>query len=291
MTEQIKGQMTIYEFLNQDTWSGKTCQEHSAATEEKTSESSLKKPQKWLKGMPAYLDLRVDRNGLQVAASWEMGGALLGEYTMHSFGEFPNEERGSLLSQILEDRPHQKYSLSARACQGILRRAEKRGKKLPKMLEMALLKQSASLSEPDVMGGVKEFLSKTSEQQPCQPSTISQSSECKDNAEHHTICMEVFHCTSQEEMAQTIKARDYKDPQCVAYGIDRASFNQGQNAQFSFSVEEELAQTIVAKGPGGGCNEAVGALCARDYKGVGSQYVDEGKCIIQAVCSDRKPSG
>lgn len=28
-------------------------------------------------------------------------------------------------------------------------------------------------------------------------------------------------------------------------------------------------------------NETVGALCTRDYKGVGNQYVDEGKCIIQ----------
>ena len=61
-------------------------------------------------------------------ASWEMGGALLGEYTMHSFGECPNEERESRLSQILEEQPHPKYCLSAKACQGILNRAEKRGK-------------------------------------------------------------------------------------------------------------------------------------------------------------------
>ena len=35
-----------------------------------------------------------------------------------------------------------------------------------------------------------------------------------------------------------------------AYGIDRAAFNQGQNAKFGFAVEEELKPTIVAKGPG-----------------------------------------
>lgn len=35
-----------------------------------------------------------------------------------------------------------------------------------------------------------------------------------------------------------------------AYGIDRAAFNQGQNAKFGFAVEEELEPTIVAKGPG-----------------------------------------
>lgn len=34
-------------------------------------------------------------------------------------------------------------------------------------------------------------------------------------------------------------------------GIDRASFNQGKNAQYGIQVEEEKAQTIVAKGPGG----------------------------------------
>lgn len=37
----------------------------------------------------------------------------------------------------------------------------------------------------------------------------------------------------------------------VAYGLDRASFNQGQNAKFGFSVDEELAPSLVAKGPGG----------------------------------------
>lgn len=33
--------------------------------------------------------------------------------------------------------------------------------------------------------------------------------------------------------------------------FDRAAYNQGMNAQYDFSIEEELAQTIVAKGPGG----------------------------------------
>ena len=35
-----------------------------------------------------------------------------------------------------------KYSLSAKACQGILRRANQRGKELPELLEMALVEQS-----------------------------------------------------------------------------------------------------------------------------------------------------
>lgn len=35
-----------------------------------------------------------------------------------------------------------------------------------------------------------------------------------------------------------------------AYGINRAAFNQGQNAKFGFAVEEELEPTLVAKGAG-----------------------------------------
>lgn len=34
----------------------------------------------------------------------------------------------------------------------------------------------------------------------------------------------------------------------VAYGIDRAAFNQGKNAKFSFAVDEEVEPTIVAQG-------------------------------------------
>ncbi len=36
----------------------------------------------------------------------------------------------------------------------------------------------------------------------------------------------------------------------VAYGIDRAAFNQGANAKYNIAVEKELEPTIVAKGPG-----------------------------------------
>lgn len=70
----------------------------------------------------------------------------------------------------------------------------------------------------------------------------------------------------------------------VVYGLDRASFNQGKNAQFGFSVLEEQSPTITAKGPGGCYNiasDTVGALCASDCKGAGNQYVNDGKCVIQ----------
>jgi hypothetical protein len=123
--------------FDQDTWFGRTSPEPSVATKEKTSESSLKKQPKSQTKMPLFLDLRTV-NGRQADASWERGIASLGEFSTHSFGESPNAAVESHLSQILEENPHPKYYLSAKACQGILNRAERRGKKLPPMLQEAL---------------------------------------------------------------------------------------------------------------------------------------------------------
>ena len=59
--------------------------------------------------------------------------------------EKPLTEIQSKLSWILEQNPDPKYNLSAKACQGILRRAEKRGKELPKILKDALERQATPL--------------------------------------------------------------------------------------------------------------------------------------------------
>lgn len=75
---------------------------------------------------------------------WEDDGAWLGECMMRNTGEPPNAAVVSRLSQILEATPQGKYSLSAKACQGILRRAERRGKDLPETLKAVLLMQSGS---------------------------------------------------------------------------------------------------------------------------------------------------
>lgn len=59
---------------------------------------------------------------------------------MPNISEWPNDAAVCLLSQVLETGSiPQRYYLSAKACAGILRRAEKRGKKLPEALEQALI--------------------------------------------------------------------------------------------------------------------------------------------------------
>lgn len=59
--------------------------------------------------------------------------------------EEPNVPVDTKLSQILEENPDPKYNLTPKACAGILRRAERRGKKLPEVLKTVLLMQSASV--------------------------------------------------------------------------------------------------------------------------------------------------
>ena len=142
-----------------DTWSGKTSREHLAPTRAKISRQSSKKRSVSSARKPP-LCLRLKKDGLNLDAStmtWE-DGALLGEYTMHSFGECPSEENASLLSQILEDSPHPKYFLSEKACLGILTRAKRRGKELPPELKAALLAQSRSRNEAENLGGGKGIL-------------------------------------------------------------------------------------------------------------------------------------
>ena len=54
----------------------------------------------------------------------------------------------------------------------------------------------------------------------------------------------------EEEKTPTIMARDYKDPNVVCRGIGRDAINQGKNAKFMPSVDEELQPPLIATGPG-----------------------------------------
>lgn len=149
----------------QVTWSdlgiscGKTWSEHSAATEEKTSTPCWKKLRVSQNQDFLYLDCRKSGNGQKQEPLTVMGGLSLGELTTLRTGEKPSETavqemlsvwgphsvaEESRLSQILEVNPLPKYNLTAKACLGILRRAERRGKDLPERLKAVLLMQSAS---------------------------------------------------------------------------------------------------------------------------------------------------
>lgn len=99
---------------------------------ERILEPCLKKSQK-----PVFQCLQVAGGQPQ---EWLEGERLtqLGECLTLNFGEYPNVERESTLSEILEDNVPEKYSLSPKACLGILRRAKAKGRKLPENLRVTL---------------------------------------------------------------------------------------------------------------------------------------------------------
>src|SRR5690554_3368788 len=115
---------------------GKTSQERSAATGVLISGPCLKKSQR------AKFQCLILDDGQP--PEWCEGENVKwhGESSTRNTGESPSAVVVSSLSSILQDNVPEKYFLSPKACQGILRRAEKRGKKLPPVLEMALESQA-----------------------------------------------------------------------------------------------------------------------------------------------------
>ena len=124
----------------QTTLFGKTCPEHSVAIAGETFPPSLKNCVDFATQEPE-LQCPLKSGERQITFAMEDGQSPT-VYSMHSFGECPSVAVESRLSWILEGTPHPKYFLSAKACEGILRRAEKRGKKLPEMLREVLERQS-----------------------------------------------------------------------------------------------------------------------------------------------------
>ena len=121
-----------------DTLCGKTSPEPSAVTAEKTSSQSSRRSAPSLTKTFQFLDLRTGYGNL-LGAYWETASVLHGEPSTRNTSESPSVAAESSLSEILQENAPEKYSLSPKACNGILRRAEKRGKELPPMLRDALM--------------------------------------------------------------------------------------------------------------------------------------------------------
>ena len=87
---------------------------------------------------PTFQCLLLD-DGLEPEWLEVKGAESHGERSMLNFGASPNTARGSSLSQVLENGGGTyRYSLTPKACAGILRRAKAKGKKLPELLEAVL---------------------------------------------------------------------------------------------------------------------------------------------------------
>lgn len=109
------------------------------------------------KMFPDYSHQTADAISPESCFQWSsMGIADATGCSTASGSEWPSAEEGSSvcsLAEILEPNAPQKYSLSPKACAGILRRSERRGKILPEALLSALKSVARSTRHPATQGG------------------------------------------------------------------------------------------------------------------------------------------
>ena len=129
----------------QDTPSGKTCRARFQAIRDGTSSkfcehSSARRAETTLMCLSLHGQAgQTSLFGETPDVSWETVTRLPGACWTPNTGACPKDAKESSLSAILQADAPEKYSLSARACLGILKRAEKRGKKIPALLWEALV--------------------------------------------------------------------------------------------------------------------------------------------------------
>ena len=153
---------------------------------------------------------------------------LPGASSMLSFGVYPREEKESFLSQILEKKEDVpiKYYLSAKACAGILRRAERINKPLPESLKTALKRQAGFTDAPD-----------------------GEEVSCEDTYTSQKVGIII-----ESSKSCTLAARDYKSPRnFVNYTGHPSLYDISHRTDGVRVLPDEKANTLSARmGTGGG---------------------------------------
>ena len=105
-----------------------------------------------LPGVPTIVSSGAYLNGGEGLLSWPISTDLQRRpfYLTMNIGEKPRIPNPTKLSEILEPDAGPMFMLSAKACIGILNRAERRGKELPAILKEALENQAGTGYEPPV---------------------------------------------------------------------------------------------------------------------------------------------
>lgn len=240
-------QMSIFDL---DLSFGKTSQELLQATEGKILEPCWKNFVESKKTTFQFLCLTADVGRIAEQSS-AMASLLRGDLWTLNTSEYLNVEsvspswlttggqtqrtyyyRESRLSEILQTDASEKYYLSAKACEGILRRADKRGKELPEVLKTALENQITRT--PSKSGGGSDTY-------------------IKPDGSIGTAGKGALIQTEQSATLGVSQDQTLFTP-ITAYGLGRDSFNSGANAQYTMSIEEETQPPITERGAGGVCS-------------------------------------
>lgn len=160
--EELEGQESLFA---RDSGSGKTSSGRSAAGEilqrvknglGQTFKKSSKRSSKLKNHTFMLLDLRQDAGNI-LGPCWEYDPPWLGSLGTLNTSECPKDVVESSLWQILLDTVPSRYWLSQKACRGMLRRADCRGKLLPKLLEIALSMQGGLIPPGPIPDELKAY--------------------------------------------------------------------------------------------------------------------------------------
>lgn len=208
------------------------------------------------------------------------------------FWGVPQRRRRIALVADFAGGAHPKYCLSAKACQGILNRAKRRGKELPEMLRIALEQQaqSVSLNAQDALGGGKGILiqneqtgtlSTVQNQSVCYPETARalcarhDSSPCIDRGQEF-VCLPINTMVASrgnEECRTTLGIGNDGDAQftlskahehAVCYGISAYDSNAMKSSNPNSGVyEAETSRTLDNNCGNPACNQGGIAVCQK----------------------------
>ena len=160
--EELEGQESLFA---RDSGSGKTSSGRSAAGEilqrvknslGQTFKKSSKRSSKLKNHTFMLLDLRQDAGNI-LGPCWEYDPVWLGSLGTLNTSECPKDVVESSLWQILLDTVPSRYWLSQKACRGMLRRADCRGKLLPELLEIALSMQGGLIPPGPIPDELKAY--------------------------------------------------------------------------------------------------------------------------------------
>ena len=151
--KQVDGQISMFDRVLPR---GRMSPERFPARREKTSKSSLKSSCTLKNHTFMLLDLRPGAGNI-LGPCWEYDPVWLGPPGTLNTSESPKGVVGSSLSQILQAIVQLKYYLSRKACLGILKRSQKRGKPLPAQLKAALMAQAGLAPAPTEKSCLKAY--------------------------------------------------------------------------------------------------------------------------------------
>ena len=254
----MDGQISMFDL---DLVSGRTCPALSPAGETpkqeksgqaKTSGSSSSRFSKLKNHTFMLLDLRPGA-GNMLGPYWEYDPVWPGSFGTLNTSECPSDVVVSFLWQILQAIVPSRYCLSNKACRGILRRSEERGKPLPEDLERVLRIQS-KLILPDGVGAKPES------------HHINQRNEGLDTQPKEPTEWLAFTANQRDEVRDL---HGVSAALCAEPGMKQQTFVAGFSAGAgatagSIGYAEECAPTLKGSS-GGSCMPSV--LCLNDQGG------------------------